>query len=89
MHSRSRITPRHVALVKHRPYAAAMATESQSYRKRADEQRREAEGSQLANARDRAPHAAERWDALADQLERVHAAAATREGEKAARDAKR
>ena len=66
-----------------------MVTESQSYRKRADEQRKEAAGTTLANARERALHAAERWDALAEQIERAHAAAATREGEKAARDAKR
>ena len=68
-------------------YVVLMATESQLYRKRAHEQRQVAEGTELHNARIRALHAAERWDALADQLDRVHAASAKRGAEKAARDA--
>ena len=75
--------------MKRHVYAAAMTTESQIYRKRAEEQRQEAEGAKLANARERALHAAERWDALADQLERCRAVSEKREGEKAARDAER
>jgi hypothetical protein len=66
-----------------------MATESEHYRQRAQEQRDEAAKTTLPNARGRALHAAERWDVMADQLERSSAAAIKREADKADRDARR
>jgi hypothetical protein len=66
-----------------------MATEAQMYRRHAKQQRDEAEKATLQNARARALHAAERWEMMADQLERSGAASIEREAEKAVRDAER
>ena len=66
-----------------------MTTESFLYRQRAHEQREEAAKTTLPNVRARALHAAERWEVMADQLERSTAASAKREDEKAVRDADR
>jgi hypothetical protein len=76
-------------LVERMLYAPAMSIESEAYRKRAQEQRAEAESATLANARARALHAAERWDVMADQAERASAATIKRDADKAVRDAER
>jgi hypothetical protein len=66
-----------------------MATEAQMYRRHAQQQRGEAEKATLQNVRARALNAAERWDIMAEQLERSSAASIKREADKAVRDALR
>jgi hypothetical protein len=57
-----------------------MADEARLYRERATAERQIADGTILPNVRDRARHAARRWDELADQAERSKVAAAARQG---------
>jgi len=66
-----------------------MSNDAELYRQRAQEQRPEAEATSLPNVRERALHAAERWDTMADQAERSSAATIQRDAEKAIRDAER
>jgi hypothetical protein len=76
-------------LVERMLYAPAMSIESEAYRKRAQDQREEAERATLPNAKARALHAAERWDVMAQQAERANAATIKRDADKAVRDAER
>jgi hypothetical protein len=51
------------------PMSGYMATESEMYRRHAQEQRDEAEKTSLPNVRARALHAADRWDLMAERAE--------------------
>ena len=57
-----------------------MADEARLYREPAAAERQIADSTTLPDVRDRALHAAKRWDELADQAERSEVAAAARQG---------
>lgn len=56
-----------------------MVDEAKLYRERADAERSNAADTSLSNVRNRALHAAARWDELARQAERARAGAEARQ----------